>query len=443
MVRCYHNTVPYWDQGKECRFAMSLVQDNQTKATPVADAARCPVDHTALSHKKSVRPRSEGKAPVEQDSRGIWHVRGFEEARVVLRSSATQQAGFKAELVTAGSALTNRPILYQEGKVHQEQRTKTARFFTPKTVSAQYRQLMERVANRLVAYARRQPQVDLTKLSLTMAVQVASQVVGLTNSRRRGLDRRLDAFFEETTVSRHRGVLGRVMQLINMRRLLSFYWIDVRPAIQARRVTPQDDVISHLLAQNYNDREILTECVTYAAAGMATTREFISMAAWHLLDHPDLQARYLTATEEDRVAILHEMLRLEPVVGHLYRRATGDITLKRDGAEVVIPAGALIDLHLETANVDERVVGEAPTALCPMRPLRGERIGGMLMSFGDGAHRCPGAYLAIQETDIFLQRLLAIPNLHIVRPPTLTWNELTAGYELRRFVLGHDAAPGA
>src|SRR5690242_9610159 len=245
---------------------MSLVQDNPSTQAPVDGPARCPVDHNAIAQKKSVRPQSEGTAPVERDSRGVWHVRGFEEARAVLRSSETQQAGFKAELVTAGNALSNRPILYQEGKVHQEQRTKTARFFTPKTVSAQYRQLMERLADRLVGYARRQPQVDLSKMSLTMAVQVAAQVVGLTNSRRRGLDRRLDAFFQETTVSRHRGVLGRVMQLVNMRRLLSFYWIDVRPAIQARRVTPQDDVISHLLAQNYNDREILTECVTYAVA---------------------------------------------------------------------------------------------------------------------------------------------------------------------------------
>jgi cytochrome P450 len=422
---------------------MSVVQDKPSTHAPGADPARCPVDHHVAAEKKSVRPRSEGTAPVEQDSRGVWHVRGFEEVRTVLRSSETQQAGFKAELVATGKALTNRPILYQEGKIHQEQRTKTARFFTPKTVSTQYRQMMERLADRLVAQARRQPQIDLTRMSLTMAVAVAGQVVGLTNSRRRGMGRRLEAFFEQTTVSRHHGALGRLIQMVNLRRLLWFYWFDVRPAIKARRARPQEDVISHLLAQNYSDPEILTECVTYGAAGMATTREFISMAAWHLLDHPDLRARYLAAPEAERVAILHEMLRLEPVVGHLYRRATDDIPLRSNGAEVVIPKGALIDLHIESANLDERVVGEAPTALCPMRPLRGDRVGAMLMSFGDGAHRCPGAYLAIQETDIFLQRLLAIPNLCIVRPPALIWNELTAGYELRRFLLGHDTSRAA
>ena len=86
----------------------------------------------------------------------------------------------------------------------------------------------------------------------------------------------------------------------------------------------QEDVISHLLSQNYTDAEILTECITYAAAGMVTTREFISVAAWHFLERPELRDRYLATPEEERLEMLHETLRLEPVVGNLYRRATAD-----------------------------------------------------------------------------------------------------------------------
>ena len=56
-----------------------------------------------------------------------------------------------------------------------------------------------------------------------------------------------------------------------------------------------------------------------------------------------------------------------------------------------------------------------------------------MLSFGDGAHRCPGSFIALQETDIFLRRLLALDGLRIERAPTLTWNELVAGYELRHF----------
>ena len=48
----------------------------------------------------------------------------------------------------------------------------------------------------------------------------------------------------------------------------------------------------------YADSGILIECVTYGAAGMATTREFISMTVLHLLADADLRARYLAGEEE-------------------------------------------------------------------------------------------------------------------------------------------------
>jgi hypothetical protein len=61
---------------------------------------------------------------------------------------------------------------------------------------------------------------------------------------------------------------------------LRFLARDVRPAIKARREEGRDDVISHLIEEGYPDKAILIECMTYAVAGMVTTREFIVMAAW-------------------------------------------------------------------------------------------------------------------------------------------------------------------
>ena len=54
-------------------------------------------------------------------------------------------------------------------------------------------------------------------------------------------------------------------------------WTDDQ-LIHTRRHQPQEDVISYLIEKGYRNREILTECVTYAAAGMVTTREFICVA---------------------------------------------------------------------------------------------------------------------------------------------------------------------
>src|SRR5262249_18004989 len=141
-----------------------------------------------------------------------------------------------------------------------------------------------------------------------------------------------------------------------------------------------EDVISHLIAQEYSAAEILTECVTFAAAGMVTTREFISAAAWHLLERPELRARFLAGGEEERRELLEEILRLEPVVAHLYRRATADVRLESQGAPVTIARGDLVDVRVDAANADEAVVGAEPFAVCPGRKLLTERVTPPVMS---------------------------------------------------------------
>ena len=399
-------------------------------------AAGCPVDQAVYSHQKTLPPAETAGPALERAADGVWHVRGFAEARQILRGASTRQAGFKADLIERMPDGRSLPILYQEGPEHLQQRKQTARFFTPTATSANYRDLMQTLTDEIMAEFQRAGRGDLSAMSMRLAVAVAAQVVGLTNSARPGMDRRLDSFFRGSLAAASRGLAARLRQLRDQLQLLLFFQLDVKPAIAARRRQPQADVISHLLAQGRSDTEILTECITYGAAGMATTREFISVAAWHFLEHPDLRDRYLAAEEEERHALLQELLRLEPVIGHLYRRATSEVAVTTTGGETVtIPAGALIDLHVYAANADETVVGAAAQAICPGRPLKADKVTPALLSFGDGHHRCPGAFIAIQESDIFLQRLLALPNLRIAQPPALTWNEVTNGYELREFGL--------
>jgi cytochrome P450 len=412
----------------------------QTVDGDPATPSHCPVDHTAWSRQKTARAVEPTGKRVERDAEGVWHVYRFEEARAILRSSDTKQAGFGAQLFEMFAPPSgNQGILYMEGPPHHEQRKKTARFFTPKAVSSNYRPLMERLSDQLIADLRRAKRADLSEMTFALALQVAAQVVGLTNSRLRGMDRRLAGFFEDSFIMQPGNKLMSTLRFMwRQRRTIAFFYLDVKPAIKARRRKPEEDVISHLLSQGYNDQEILTECLLYAAAGMVTTREFISVAAWHFLEHPELRERYLAAPEEERYAMLHETLRLEPVIGHLMRRATADFTLESSGETVTISQGDFINVHVYAANADESIVGEHPLELCPGRPIKGDNIPAMLMGFGDGHHRCPGAYLAIQEADMLLQRLLAIPGLRIERPPTIGVMEIGQSYELRNFILAVD-----
>ncbi|MBV9560937.1 MAG: cytochrome P450 [Bradyrhizobium sp.] len=364
---------------------------------------------------------------------GVVRIDRFGAAREVLRSGDVRQAGFNAELVERYFGRTNAPVLYQDGEPHQKQRSATARFFAPRVVATRYRELIERTSQELLDRFRTAGRARLDDLSLELAVAVAADIVGLTNSSRSAMARRLNRFFAASGASE--GWLAAVGNVVfGQWRMLGFYLADVRPAIRARRTAPREDVISHLIAEGWSNREILTECVTYGAAGMTTTREFIVMAALRLFERDDLCARFLAANEADQMVILEEVLRLAPVVSVLKRRAAREIAVETDAGRLVIPARSLVEIDIDAANRDIEAVGACPHELDPDR-ARGAKVAGSVMSFGDGPHRCPGASVALHEAAIFLDRLLRIPGLRLERPPTVTTNPVSTGYELRNAVI--------
>jgi cytochrome P450 len=360
-----------------------------------------------------------------------WVVRSFAVARQILRApDATQQAGFGAAGVSRGKMRP--PILYLEGAQHRAQRKASARFFAPAVIE-DYQPMIAELSDDLLGRLRPDRAVDLSRLSMRLAVQVTGRVVGLTNSSVRGMSARLSAFFAGDPLSRDRSPAGLLRSARMTGALLGFYRLDVKSAIRARRRHPTDDVISQLLQQGFSDLDILTEALTYAAAGMATTREFVTVAAWHLLDEPDLRARYLVAERAEREAILHEILRLEPVVGELRRTTREPVTVEAEAGPVTIAAGERIELQLRRTNADAEVVGEDPDGLCPGRSLPAA-VPAVVLSFGDGHHRCPGGPLAILESDIFLRRLLAL-DIVADGPPRVRWNPVSQGYDLDRFLV--------
>ena len=350
-------------------------------------------------------------------------------ARQILRApDATQQAGFGAHNLNRSKMRP--PILYQEGSQHRTQRRAAARFFAPAVIE-DYQPMIARLSDALLDGLRTDKAVDLSRLSMRLAVQVTGRVVGLTNSSVRGMSARLGTFFEGDPMARDRSPAGLLRTLRGTTAMLGFYQLDVKPAIRARRRLPADDVISQLLEQGFSDLEILTEAMTYAAAGMATTREFVTVAAWHLLDEPDLRARYLAAERSEREAILHEILRLEPVVGELRRTTREPLTVTAAGP-TTIPAGARSSCSCAGPTPTATWSGRSRTV--SPRPELPRSVPPVVLSFGDGHHRCPGGPLAILESDIFLRRLLAL-DLVADGPPRVRWNPVSQGYDLDRFLV--------
>lgn len=388
----------------------------------------------AASQRKASRPGDRNNPAYAWETRGkdrVLVLRSFALANDFLKlSRGTAQVGFGADL-TPRTRWMNPPTLFNEGAGHREQRRAVARFFTLKAVATTHEPLMVALADELVGEMERDGGGDLALLSFRMAIAVVAEIVGLSGSDPRGLESRLEGFFE-TAPSVGVSIVTKVREgLVAQGRVLRFYLQDVRPAIVARRRESRDDVISHMLAKGMRTQDILIEALTYAAAGMVTTRQFIPMALWHLVEQPDLRARYLGARDEERHRILREIVRLNTVAGNLLRRVTEPVALDHAEGVIDVPAGTLVDVAVRATNTDQDSVGACPFSLDPDRALA-PKVPAAGLAFGAGHHSCPGEYLALHETDIVLRRPFR-NEVRIEREPDITWNDLVMAYDLANF----------
>ena len=397
----------------------------------VSTAPGCPV-HQGRDDRKSGRLADANLKP--QD--GARVVGSFAASREVLRSAAVRQAGSTADSMDL-SKPNDISFFFLDGDLHRKRRAAVAKLFAPKTIATRHRAVMDRTMDAIVADLQKRGSAPLDELSWTMAVAVAAEIIGLTNSDNNvNLANRVKAVLD-STATRKPGWLGNLIFGVKMLvRVGSFYRHDMVPAIAARRVEPKDDVISHMVKESYTKKGMIMECLSYGGAGMMTTREFIVMCAWHLFEKTALRARFLAGPEEDQLAILEEILRLEPVASMLHRRAAEDIP---GDANSAMRKGDVACVSIRAANTDEAVTGACPYELDPDRARR-MKVVGPYMSFGDGPHRCPGAQVALAETRLFLDRMFRLPGIRLKSEPDISWNSFIQGYELRGAVICCDPA---
>ena len=355
---------------------------------------------------------------------GARPITGFAEARAVLRDPLMHQAGIGADRVRVDDP-DQLSVFFLDGERHKKRRAAIARYFTPRAIETRYRAVVEESTDRLLAELKREGRGRIDDIGYRLAVDVAAEIIGLTNSDRRAMGRRINAILDGNTGARLRGRLGRAVALaMTAARTMLFFARDIRPAIKARLANPREDVLSFMVEQKYSTKALLIECLTYGAAGMVTTREFISMAAWHLLESESLRGRFLDGDEAVQTALLEEILRVEPVASMLHRRPAAG-------------SGEVCALNVRAANLDEAAAGRCPHHIDPDRGSFAKAPGPVL-SFGDGAHRCPGAQVALAETRLFIDRLLRLPGIRLASKPHLTWRHDLMSYEIRDAVVTCD-----
>jgi cytochrome P450 len=334
-------------------------------------------------------------------------------------------------------------FFFLDGERHRKRRASVAPYFTPKAVLTRYLPLMQRTMDEEIAKLQAKKTARLDDMSLQMTSNIAMEVVGLTNSDNRELTQVIRGLMNSNFFLRMPRWAAAVLKPALMwyyqrergKLIEKLYNDHIVPAAEARRKEPKDDVVSYMVKENYSKQAMVIECQTYAGAGVTATKEFIVLAAWQLFDHPDLLKRYLDGSEADQIAILEEILRLDPAGNYMYRQSTIAMTTP-DGSGKINP-GDVIAINVREANIDPKAVGDDPFAIDPDRPKRTKNTGSW-MSFGDGPHRCPGAQVALQESRVFLDRLFRVPGIRLVKPPELILAVQTQGYELRGCIVACD-----
>jgi cytochrome P450 len=181
--------------------------------------------------------------------------------------------------------------------------------------------------------------------------------------------------------------------------------------VEERRRSPrEDDFVTKLLTATLNDdgsglsdREAVGLLVDLTFAGSDTSASSLGIIVRRLLSEPSLWENLLV-NPQLLDAYVEEGLRIgNPIRGAL-RVTKREVQI----GGVTIPKGAKVRAHTWAASFDEREFPD-PKKFDPSRPNVSKHI-----TFGRGAHMCPGANLARREITLALETLAdRLPSLRL------------------------------
>ncbi len=183
----------------------------------------------------------------------------------------------------------------------------------------------------------------------------------------------------------------------------------LRGYIEARRTSPADDLITHLIAaeeagEKLTTDELISTCILLLNAGHEATVHTIGNGVKALLAAATSPAALAPEAIE---ATVEEILRFDPALHMFTRWAYEDV----DVMGHKFRRGDQVALLLAAANRDPGG-WDRPHRFDPARPVKPHA------SFGAGLHFCVGAPLARLELQIALPILFQrLPGLRLTEPP--------------------------
>ncbi len=276
---------------------------------------------------------------------------------------------------------------------HTAHRALLMRLITPKRLK-ENEAFMWRLADRVIdEFAANRRCEVIHEYAAPFAMLVVADLLGVPEEDR--------ATFERELGTRPGRAIGSTDHDAMAHSPLEFLYEAFTAYVEERRRVPRDDVLTGLATATFPDGstpdviDVVRIAANLFAAGQETTVRLLGSALQLIGERADLQARL--RRERDRIpSFIEETLRFESPV-------KGDFRLARVAATVggvQIPAGTTVMVLNGAANRDARQFDDPGVFDLDRGNARQH------LSFGFGAHTCPGAPLARAEGCVSLERLL-------------------------------------
>src|SRR5947209_7119619 len=241
----------------------------------------------------------------------------------------------------------NPPMVMQDPPVHTEFRKLVARGFTPRQVEAVEPAVREFVVERIDRLLAEGGGDIVTELFKPLPSMVVAHYLGVPEGDRDQFDGWTEAIVAANTAEG--GIGGALETLGDALGGMMAYFTEL---IERRRVAPEDDTVSHLVAAGVGADgdiagvlSILAFTFTMVTGGNDTTTGMLGGSVQLLHQRPD--QRRLLAENPDLISdSVDELLRLTSPVQLLGRTVTRDVTI----ADTTIPEGRRVMLLYGSGN---------------------------------------------------------------------------------------------
>ncbi|WDF51856.1 cytochrome P450 [Paenibacillus sp. KACC 21273] len=328
------------------------------------------------------------QTPVRYDeNRKCWDVFRYEDVQYVLKNP---------KLFSSQRNRANESMLTTDPPKHKQLRDLVNQAFTPRAIEALAPRIQE-IADDLLSSHLAKGQIRMVHdLATPLPVIVIAELIGVPTSDRDKFKEWSDVQVKGARDDSDEAFQELMAEKAKNHEELSNYFTAI---MEQRRVQPEDDLISLLLAaeidgQKLTDKEIVGFCILLLAAGNETTTNLITNGVRILAEQPQLQEQLREHPEMIQTAV-EETLRYYPPIVAIGRVAKETVEL---GGQT-IQAGDQVISWVGSANRDEQKFADADTFVPNRKPNQH-------MGFGFGIHFCLGAPLARLEGRVVLQTLL-------------------------------------